>query len=263
MLKWFKAVCLTAAMMYVIPASAVDPTFDVERSWSGALVVMPTLPGVDPVIARMTDAINYNYFAAVKRGTPVAIYLHGSTGIEKGHIHDMKVLAQGGFISIAPDSFKRKGRKMQCDLNMNCGGFPDAHKWRIEEIRYSLVMLRTQPWVDTNRLILMGHSEGAIAAGNWRGTEFRAVILHGWMCRNYDEQTSGLKTPSTVPVLNITSSKDEKWPSRYWGTCERDLKGKWQAHWEVISPAGVTDHYLGARPEVEQKLIEFARRFTQ
>lgn len=108
-------------------------------------------------------------------------------------------------------------------------------------------------------MVLAGHSEGAIAAGNWTGTEFRAVVVIGWMCRNYDEFTSGLKTPKSVPVLNITSSQDEKWPSRYWGTCERDLKDKHQATWKVISPARLTAHWFGDRPEVKAGMIDFIK----
>lgn len=131
---------LFAWLLLVGTANAYDATYDVENSWKAALVVMPGA-GDEPIITRMHEAMAYNYFAPVKKGTPVVLYLHGSTGIKGGHLHDMKNIARAGLIAIGPDSFKRKGRKEQCDENMKCGGFPDAHKWRIEEIRYALKML--------------------------------------------------------------------------------------------------------------------------
>ena len=75
---------------------------------------------------------------------------------------------------------------------------------RIQEIKYAVSQMRELPWVDQDRLVLMGFSEGAHAVSAYPGREFVAHILIGIDCRN----GRGRGARRGTPALNIVGSND-------------------------------------------------------
>jgi dienelactone hydrolase len=129
---------------------------------------------------------------------PAVIYLHGSSGPYNAR-RWANDFATFGYAQFAPNSFKRPGR-------VGLAGTGQMH-WRMilrkQELRYALAQIRSISWIDSERLILAGFSEGAQAAANYSGDGFMAVILFGTDCR-----FGGPNSPAGVPVLNIVGAND-------------------------------------------------------
>ena len=85
------------------------------------------------------------------------------------------------------------------------GGMEDRIFMRREEYNYALRQLRKADWIDQNRIILMGSSEGAQAASDYDGREFAAIVLSATDCR-FSGGTPN--APSGVPVLNMVGAND-------------------------------------------------------
>ena len=70
----------------------------------------------------------------------------------------------------------RVWRPMQCDPKTLTGGYNMfVFDFRMAEISYSLERLWLLPWVDHDRLALMGTSEGGVASALYRGNEFKKL----------------------------------------------------------------------------------------
>ena len=78
---------------------------------------------------------------------------------------------------------------------------------RTEELLYALQQLRQADWIDQERIVLMGSSEGAQAASAYRGNEFRAVVLSATDCRFSGGSPN---TPRRIPVLNMVGENDRQ-----------------------------------------------------
>jgi len=205
----------------------------------------------------MSDPLIENRFARVPKGTVTILYLHGCTGIAPDNRKDFKMLARSGFLVIAPNSLVRQGRKSNCDPKTRQSGyFPDAHYWRMAEIKYAVGQLKNMPGVDPNKLVLMGHSEGARAAGNWKGREFRAIVTLGWSCKSIGSNFIGLQTDTKVPTMNVVSREDEWVPIHIRGTCEHELRNHQVK--EVVSPPGKR-HWINDDPQVYARIEAFIR----
>ena len=119
---------------------------------------------------------------------------------------------------------------------------------RRQELDYALVQIRKLPWVDQDRVVLMGFSEGAQTVSRYPGREFVAAILIGTDCRFSTVGTRGAQ--SEIPVLNIVGSKD------WWGygngcSIEPDARGSKSV---VIKGA---DHDVSREPEALAAMAKF------
>ncbi len=134
---------------------------------------------------------------------PTVIYMHGCTGIGFEDSAWMEYLHDLGYSVIAPDSYERPGGRVGCG-----GTIPERVTLRHEDLRYSIEMIGDLPWVDTNRLYMMGFSEGGHALTTLTDVPdgVRGIVLIGVDC-----QASGGTplAPSHIPVLNIVGSQDE------------------------------------------------------
>jgi predicted esterase len=118
---------------------------------------------------------------------------------------------------------------------------------RTEELLYVLRQLRTADWIDQERIVLMGSSEGARAASFYRGNEFAAVILSATDCRF---SGGSPKTPQGTPVLNMVGENDRQ-RGGSGCTISRKVGG---SKLVVIEGAG---HKLGPLPEAREVLEHF------
>ena len=203
-----------AAMAPKPPAKSVDATPAALQAWRNAVVEIG--PGVVGKRHRgLFGRLRHieNHFAAIPSGAklPVVLYLHDCAGMKIEAMRDIEELAAIGFVVFAPDSFDNRARKSDCvRFEFVAGLNPDAYVQRQAEIMVAIAQLRGLPWVDQSAIVLYGLGEGALAAANYPGHEFRGVVLTGWTCgaAQYADEVAGLKTPADIPILALVSRFD-------------------------------------------------------
>jgi len=180
--------------------SLPDSRPDLERTWDRATVVVPAIGGRPIRFARIGDG------EIGRRRLPTVIYLHGCTGL--GDREFLKRLAAAGYAVIAPDSFARGYRPLQCDPKNKTGGYNlFVYEFRLAEVAFALQRVAELEWVDRNNLFLIGSSEGGVAAALYRGDEFNARVIAQWTC-NGAPIVRGLGAPAGEPVLAIVHRGD-------------------------------------------------------
>lgn len=134
---------------------------------------------------------------------PSVLYLHGCR-----HSHDeisyQKLLLDEGFAVWRPDSWARPGRKAYCG-----DGNRYKHVLRREEMTLALEKLHQLPWVDKDRIVVMGYSEGGGAIATWAQPGFAGHIIIGSDCWAAGDFGAAPKAPAGTPVLNIIGENDE------------------------------------------------------
>ncbi len=171
---------------------------------SASLVVPSKATGSAPYVGKFSQA---PAFAGAK--VPVVVFLHGSSGLGLKAIGEWQAwLATMGIASIAPDSFSLPNRityKSPVDKTV----YEQIHALRLSEIQPAVDAIKNLPWVDNNKLILAGTSEGAVAVARYKGAEFAAKMMFAWSCEtNYFVQEPQSHFDANKPVLNIISSTD-------------------------------------------------------
>ena len=235
-----------AAMAPKPPAKTVDTTPAALQSWRNSIVQIGTgvlAKGHRGLFGRLR-LVEHN-FAGFPAGTrlPAVLYLHDCPGLKIEAMRDIDELAALGFVVFAPDSFDSRERKSDCVRFAFVAGLnPDAYVQRQAEIMVGLAELRKIPWVDQSAIVLYGLGEGALAAANYPGHEFRGVVLTGWTCgaAQYAEDVAGLKTPADIPVLSLVSRYDP-WFDRtgHAGTCGDYMAGHKYGQSIVIENRGL------------------------
>lgn len=189
----------------------------------------------------------------LKPGTivPAVIYLHGCAGPLSAPTWATN-MTRHGFAFFVPDSFKRPGRTPLC--GSSSVRMSSRVRLRTEELLYTLNQVRQLPWVDQERILLMGHSEGGQTVAAFDGDGFIAHIILGSDCRftiSDTYKTPGApKAPRDVPVLNIVGSNDSY---GYGGGCQvsRDFGG---SRLIVVEDAG---HHVQTAPQALAAIAEF------
>lgn len=199
------AFLLLAACATGVPGSVAD----IQRTWREALVILPPATGGDPpVIARQSrDAVD-RHMRSFPRGTrfPTVVFLHGCTGI--GNLPFLEELGRQGFAVVAPDSFARRYRPLQCDPETSRGGQNlFVYDFRTAELTYALERLPALSWVDLDNLFLIGASEGAVTAALFRGDVFNARVVAQWTCTGAP-LVAGIDAPRRTPILAIVREDD-------------------------------------------------------
>ena len=132
--------------------------------------------------------------------------MHGCTGY--GSLKPLQAFARAGFAVIAPNSFARRYRPLQCRPSEKTGGRNIfIYDFRLLEISYALQRMADFSWIANDRLFLVGTSEGGVAAALYRGEEFRARIIAQWTCHGLPF-VRGLAAPEGEAVLAIVRSND-------------------------------------------------------
>ena len=186
------------ALLFLVSATAGAQ--DVELSWTKAQVWVP-----DRWFPRTVKV-------ELDKKYPVVLYLHGCTGPWPAHDNAWAQDFAGlGYITIGIDSFARPGRIANCDPKRSRGNsqFPNAYEYRQQEIDYAVSQLKTLPWVDQDRIVLVGFSEGGIAAAQTT-QRFKAVVILGWTCTHQWQYNylDGVKSPKDVPILAVAYTED-------------------------------------------------------
>lgn len=202
---------ITAAQAQTQPAGRIEgtawqhTTASLAESVARAALVLPE---------RATGGARYSGpFSArpASRGqaVPVVLFLHGSSGLGLSAIGTWQLwLADRGIASLAPDSFALPGR-VTYQSPIAAEDYERIHALRGAEIEAALAALRTEPWVDTRRIVLAGTSEGAVAVARHGGEGLAARMVFSWSCEaNYFVQAPRTASVPGQPVLNLISSTD-------------------------------------------------------
>tara|TARA_Y100001934_G_C12379927_1_gene791710 strand:- start:245 stop:1081 length:837 start_codon:yes stop_codon:yes gene_type:complete len=143
---------------------------------------------------------------------PLAIYLHGCAGLWEGSDRRGSFLAKLGFIVIAPDSFARKIKPLSCLPYQFKGGLHRGTlTLRQEEATYAIENSMKLDWIQSNKVILVGLSEGGITTATLKestSTPVLARIIEGWGCHSGWTEYSGLNSPNNQPVMSFVGKLD-------------------------------------------------------
>ncbi len=268
MRRWGHCAVRAAVLLGAFIVSACGGGFtlttpDIERTWSEALVVLPAHPATAaPLIARMSSEPVKRRFSAIAAQTrlPVAIYLHGCTGV--GNLGFLKDLAATGVVVIAPDSFSRRYRPLQCDPKTKTGGRNlFVYDFRLAELTFALERLEEAPWADLDNLFLIGNSEGGVAAALFRGDVFNARVITQWTCQGAPI-VRGIAAPEGTPILAIVRENDPFYDARntpaQQGHCGAYLEGRSGSR-SIVLVAGAV-HNVYNEPAAVQTILDFIGR---
>ena len=104
---------------------------------------------------------------------PAVLVMHGCSGIFGSPNSYQMFFMERGFAVFEPDSFARPGHICKYGkLSM-----------RTEDLEYAFEKIRKLPWVDPDRIFLMGISQGGAAVARWSKPGFAAHIILGKQLR--------------------------------------------------------------------------------
>ncbi len=186
-------------------------SIDFRESFDHARVYLPVsltgVQGFNDSLANLTD-----FLAAVRGGgkaQTVALFLQGSKNSQYDQRLAGWIVNRFNIILIAPATHKLTGRPVYVSPASN-EIYRQVHQFRKMELDYMVNRLDELMGLDRSRLVLIGHSEGAVAAGTWQG-EAAVRILLAWSCEhNYFSREHILAGDrKTTRILNIIGSRDE------------------------------------------------------
>ena len=249
-------VLAVAAALLLAACAAVPAESDLQRTWSRAVVVLPPPLGGAPLVTRM-DSPEMSARLAGGGRLPVVVYLHGCTGI--GNYDLMRRVAESGLIVVAPDSFARTWRPLQCDPETRTGGYNlFVYDLRLAEAAYAVDRLWLAPWADVGRMALLGSSEGAVAAALYRGDEFRGRVIAQWTCSGAPH-VAGIAAPPGEPVLAIVGADDPWYAANPGVDCGRFLADRPGSTAVVVPGAGGPLHEILTDEAVQRQVVAFLR----
>ena len=147
------------------PSAFREQASDIARTFEYATIVLPGRNGEPPLVTRPDDDGLSRHLERFGQDVrfPTVLYLHGCTGLES--LRPLQAFARQGFAVLAPNSFARRYRPLQCRPSERTGGLNVfVFDFRLTEITYALARITELDWVDRERLFLVGTSEGGLAA---------------------------------------------------------------------------------------------------
>ena len=244
------------------PSALTEHDSDIARTFDQATILLPRPRGLAPLAGKLSDKAIRDYLAALPPATryPTILYMHGCNG--QGRLAPLQAFASAGFAVIAPNSFARRFRPLQCRPSERTGGENIfVFDFRLVEVSYALQRMAALPWINNDRLFLIGTSEGGVAAALYRGEEFRARVIAQWTCHGAPF-IRGLAAPEGEPVLAIVRS-DDPWyqPERtvgQLGDCSAFFKTPVSSRSLIID--GGAAHDVWGHPGAMRAVLEFLRR---
>ncbi|MFT4653379.1 MAG: hypothetical protein ACI82S_001023 [Patiriisocius sp.] len=88
--------------------------------------------------------------------------------------------------------------------------YEEIHRLRVAEVDQFINRLSDIQWVDESKMILMGISEGAVAAATYQNFQFGLRIISSWSCEeNYFTEKFKLGGDLSTWFLNIIGYQDQ------------------------------------------------------
>jgi len=223
----------------------------------------------EPFIGFMDEFVeSYPNFAPTIK-IPTVLYMHGSGDFVRGDTYRDWIVKDLGFAFICPHSHIIPNRPRYISPAPK-NEYKKVHRLRQAEIKYTSKKMRKLPWVDTQKMFLMGNSEGALATGIYQGNEFRARIILAWSCEDgYYSDDTEIGGHTDEPILSIIGTEDE-----YFGVDSKFAhpKHKIQGHCieallehanskVVVLPK--TKHNLTDNPYTKYEIINFLKFWSR
>jgi hypothetical protein len=186
-------------LLFFSTVSSAQLTEGVEKSWEKGVAFIP-----NQLFSKSPTNIT------VEKIFPVVIFMHGCTGIGQEERAWANLISKSGVIVILPDSLARPGRVSNCNptTHKSTLAFPNADKFRQEEISYALSIVYASLWADKNNIFLMGFSEGGRASALSNHNGFKGKIITGWTCTHIYSDWHGIGGSKSMPVLAIAHLND-------------------------------------------------------
>lgn len=146
---------------------------------------------------------------SVTKPSPVVIFLHGSSGLNDSTRSWQRWLAKELRLpSLAPNGLVVPGRiRYQSPAAKEV--YELVHTARATELQAALACLRHCSWVDPEKIVVAGTSEGAVAVARLEPGLAVGRILYAWSCEsNYFVEQHGTRFGQQEPVLNVISTDD-------------------------------------------------------
>ncbi|WP_337660366.1 dienelactone hydrolase family protein [Anderseniella sp. Alg231-50] len=208
----------------MIPSDWTDPA-EMRRAWNAAIVHLPHMHNkYKKSFETSAPELLKGEFGFTQK-LPVVIYMHGCSGFWSGTHMRTKFLAENGFVVVAPASLARKKYPRSCQVDgYTAGMYRQTLKMRQADAGYAIEQVRKLPFVDADRIVLMGLSQGGITAATFqpqnKRQKVRARIIEGWTCHDDWPEYNGLRAPTSEPVLALVGSKDPWFQSVSRGDCQ-------------------------------------------
>ncbi|PIE42085.1 MAG: hypothetical protein CSA47_02220 [Gammaproteobacteria bacterium] len=198
---------------------------------------------------------------------PTVLYMQGSGSFSKGPTFRQWITGDAGWVFFAPNTHvSSKRSKYSSPVPKKI--YEEIHKYRQAEIDQFVKRLDELPFVDRDRMFLMGNSEGALAAARYAGREFVGRLVLSWTCEPgyYTDFPKVGSKYKTDPFLNIVGrddvyfGKDSPYNNQYRnkGHCG-DALLRYQHAKVVLLPN--TGHNVMKNPFTKDEVISFLDMF--
>ena len=203
------------------PSDWTNPA-EMRRAWDAAIVYVPgnSRTSVESTTTELQEGTLY-----LGRKLPVVIYMHGCSGVWSGTHLRAKLLAENGFVVVAPASLARKKYPQSCDVDdYTAGMYRQTLTMRQADAGYAIEQVRKLPFVDGDQIVLMGLSQGGITAATFqpqnKQQKVRARIIEGWTCHDNWPEYHGIRATASEPVLALVGIKDPWFQDSSQGDCQ-------------------------------------------
>jgi len=244
------------------PSDWTDPA-EMRRAWNAAIVHMPgkDRKSIESSVSELQDG-KFKFGQKL----PAVVYMHGCSGIWPGTHMRTKFLAENGFVVVAPASLARKKYPRSCELDSYTAGmYRQTLKMRQADAGYAIEQIRKLPFVDGDRIVLMGLSQGGITAATFKPRnkqqKVRARIIEGWTCHDSWPEYNGVRASASEPVLALVGTKDPWFRDTSQGDCQPFLNPN-----NGSASIVYADEPLASRHELlefnspKQEVVHFLRR---
>jgi dienelactone hydrolase len=251
--------CLSALGLVAVSVAGHGQETELDRTWRSAMVFAPA--GNAAGYERLETAGLETYLAGQQlRPTALILYAHGCDGLSEISKETGRFLARAGYLVVAPDSFARVTKPVSCDPTRRIGGLHrEVLRWRQDELRYADDRIATIAGLRDVQVVLMGHSEGAIAVATVTNAQAAARIVEGWTCHAGWPEYQGSAAPFGQPVLALVGESDPWFEAPVLhGDCGAYLKGARQRSLVYRAPNYLAaKHWLSSDPAAQVTILDF------
>ncbi len=166
-------------------------------------IATPFYGTLEEALVKIPNLKNYT------KKLPTVVYMQGSNRFNSGKKFREWITGEVGYIFFAPNTHISKDRPIY-NSPVSKEIYERVHAYRQAEIDLFIKRLNELPFIDKNKMFLMGYSEGAVASARYAGDEFVGRIILGWSCEpSYYTDFPKIGAKKDDPFLNIIGRDDE------------------------------------------------------
>jgi predicted esterase len=166
-------------------------------------IAQPFYGSLDEALVKIPNLKSYT------KKLPTVVYMQGSNSFNSGKTFRKWITGDAGYIFFAPNTHTGRDRPTY-NSPVSKDIYERVHAYRQAEIDLFIKRLKELPFIDKNRMFLMGYSEGAVASARYSGDEFVGRIVLGWSCEpSYYTDFPKVGAKKDDPFLNIIGRDDQ------------------------------------------------------